>query len=229
MNTNTKAKTSGWAIAALIGSILCMPIGLVLGIVALVKIGNAKGALGGRGLAIAAVVISGLMGPMVIGILAAIAIPNFVRYQNRAKSSEARMNLSRINSAQEMRKIEWGRYVRIEAAPAGIPGKKPRAWADAACDSACATDNLKACEVFACLDWRPMSNSYYAYACEVSSDGDNFTCAALSDLDGDGEFGMFVYGTGEGRLVAPIPDFGGKAPACAPVPGQVFNCSKDVY
>lgn len=229
MNTNTKAKTSGWAIAALIGSIFCMPIGLVLGVVALVKIGNAKGALGGRGLAIAAVVISGLMGPMVIGILAAIAIPNFVRYQNRAKSSEARMNLSRINSAQEMRKMEWQRYVRMEAAPAGIPGETPRPWADVPCDSACATDNLKACEVFACLDWRPMSNSYYTYACEVSPDGENFTCAALGDLDGDGEFGMFVYGTGDTNLVAPIPNFGGRAPNCQARPGEIVDCAIGAY
>ncbi len=229
MNTNTNTKTSGWAIGALIGSFLCMPVGLVLGIVALVKIKNAEGALGGKGLAVAAIILSGLVGPLLIGIMAAIAIPSFVTYQMRAKSSEARISLSSIYSAQEIRNIEWERYVRIEAAPAGTPTENPRAWVSAGCDSACGPGNFKACEVFACLNWQPMGSSHYSYACEVTPNGDNFTCAALGDLDGDGEFGMFVYGTGEGRIVAPIPDFGGKAPACTPEPGRVFNCAKGVY
>ena len=57
----TASKTSGLAIAALILSIAgpctCI-VGLVLGIVALKKIGRSQGALGGRGLAVAAIVVA---------------------------------------------------------------------------------------------------------------------------------------------------------------------------
>ncbi len=54
----------------------------------------------------------------IIGILAAIAIPNFVRFQLRAKSSEGKMNLAAIRTAEEGYFAEFGTYVACSAAPA---------------------------------------------------------------------------------------------------------------
>jgi type IV pilus assembly protein PilA len=99
-------RTSKLATAALIfgliGGLLPCPFGLVaigLGIAALVSISNNPG-LGGRGLAIAGIVVPIVMGSMV-GILAAIAIPNFIRFQARAKQSECRANLKSVFTAQK--------------------------------------------------------------------------------------------------------------------------------
>ena len=51
--------TSGWAIAAFVfGLLACVPLGVILGIVALVKIRRGRGS--GRGLAIAGLVFSAL-------------------------------------------------------------------------------------------------------------------------------------------------------------------------
>ena len=64
-----KPKTSGLAIAAFVLSLMCFPIGLILGIIALVQLGKTDDK-SGKGLALAAVIISGAMLP-VIGMLAA--------------------------------------------------------------------------------------------------------------------------------------------------------------
>lgn len=46
----------------------------------------------------------------VIGILAAIAIPNFIRYQKRAKQAEAKVRLKALATVLEGYKAEKGRY-----------------------------------------------------------------------------------------------------------------------
>ncbi len=82
---------------SLVFSILCFPIGLLLGVLAMVKINKSNGALGGTGLAIAAIVIS-IVGA---GCMAAIAIPNITKFQCRAKQSDAKANLKALYVAQE--------------------------------------------------------------------------------------------------------------------------------
>src|SRR4051794_1661118 len=91
-------RTSGLAIAALITGILgvCLPcpLGLVsigLGIAALVQIGNTPG-VGGKALAI----IGMILPVAVLPIYAAIAIPNYVKFQARAEQAECRANLKRL-------------------------------------------------------------------------------------------------------------------------------------
>ena len=51
----------------------------------------------------------------IIGILAAIAIPNFLRFQLKAKSSEGKVNLAAIRTAEESYFAEYGGYVSAEA------------------------------------------------------------------------------------------------------------------
>jgi type IV pilus assembly protein PilA len=52
----------------------------------------------------------------IIGILAAIAIPNFVKFQCRSKQSEAKTNLKAIYVAQESYRGEFDSYVAVTAA-----------------------------------------------------------------------------------------------------------------
>ena len=47
----------------------------------------------------------------IIGILAAIAIPNFLKYQCKAKQSEAKANLGSIRVAQEAYYAEYDKYI----------------------------------------------------------------------------------------------------------------------
>jgi len=95
-------KTSGMAITSLVLGILgfftcgiTSPIGLILGCLGLRKINRSNAALGGKGIAIAGISISGVTLVM-LPLLAALAIPGFVRAK---KQSQARRI---INDARQM-------------------------------------------------------------------------------------------------------------------------------
>lgn len=105
----TQPPVSTLAVVALVTSLLCFPVGLILSIVALVRIEGSKGALGGKTLAIVALCLNFLVVPMV-GILAAIAIPNFVKFQCRSKQSEAKGNLKALFVAEESFRAENNKY-----------------------------------------------------------------------------------------------------------------------
>lgn len=98
-------RTPGIAIAALIFGIVgvCLPcpfglVGLILGIVALSKIGSDP-SLGGKPLAIIAIA-APLLGVVVAGMMAAIAIPNYLKFEARSKQSECKSNLKAAFTAE---------------------------------------------------------------------------------------------------------------------------------
>lgn len=89
----------GFAIAGM--CIYCLwPVGLVLAILAMVKTGKPEHG-GRRGLAKAALVLA-CVGPFIIGIQFAIAIPNFLKFQARSAQSECKNNLKSIFTAARL-------------------------------------------------------------------------------------------------------------------------------
>lgn len=103
-------------ILSLVGLCLCLPtpVGLVLGIVAWVRISK-EPQLAGKGLAIAATVIAAVSMPLqVIGTLSAIAIPNFIRFQARSKQSECKVNLRMLVTAEQVYFQEHDAYGTFE-------------------------------------------------------------------------------------------------------------------
>src|SRR5579859_2204076 len=67
----------------------------------------------------------GCLGVMVIGILAAIAIPNFIMFQCKAKQSEAKTNLSGIFTAEKAFYGEHGFYTSDLKAVDWVPDGRP--------------------------------------------------------------------------------------------------------
>ena len=74
----------------------------------------------------------------IIGILAAIAIPNFLRYQLRSKFSELKTNVEAIYKSEEsLRQSErvvckdaaTGQFTALDQIPAGTPGASRIIWA----------------------------------------------------------------------------------------------------
>ncbi len=178
----------------------------------------------------------------IIGILAAIAIPNFLRYQLRSKFSELRTNVEAIRKSEEsLRQGErvvctvgtnqavTGHYVTLVTTPAtGAIGASKIVWTTSDYGAA------------AGIDWNVEGGTYGKYATGVSNTpatvptGMTSTCpaplgalglaysvSAISDIDGDttniGLVGMWrPQRSATGALVGAAP------PALAG--GDLTNC-----
>ncbi len=142
----------------------------------------------------------------IIGILAAIAIPNFIKYQLRSKFSEASSNLEGLRKAEEaLRQGERnitvggvlvtaanyvpGQYWNLSGSvmPAGTIGTQKLPWATAELNIASA------------IDWQVEGNTYFQYGVSVAGcpgtpsaaqGGICFSAGAQSDIDGDGVHGQ---------------------------------------
>jgi type IV pilus assembly protein PilA len=110
----------------------------------------------------------------IIGILAAIAIPNFLRFQLKSKSSEGKVNIAAIRTAEESYLAEFGNYVGVATAnpSAGIPGS-----AKASFDTGGAFDTL---------GWAPEGQVFFQYAVAYNSATPSaYTVSAAADIDAD--------------------------------------------
>ncbi len=104
------------------------PVGVILAIVSIATFGGDKGSTA-KTLSIVALVMNLALVPMcgVVGVLAAIAVPNFVKFQCRSKQSEAKGNLKALYVAEESFRAENDRYDRDFAALQFTPkGQKIR-------------------------------------------------------------------------------------------------------
>lgn len=141
----------------------------------------------------------------IIGILAAIAIPNFLRYQLKSKTAEAKTNLGAIKTSQEAFRAEWDAYIPC-GLTLGAPSDIKQAWTPAATDAG-----------FTTLGWAPSGNVYYSYEVGVAGgtavanvagsglggQSGAFTASAAGDLDADGAAannGEFAYSSTFGTL-----------------------------
>ncbi len=177
----------------------------------------------------------------IIGILAAIAIPNFVKYQLRSKFSEASSNVEGLRKAEEAlrqgeRRVvipstglpdaayESGTYhnlgsTALPAAAAPVSSQKV-AWDPAELALAQA------------IDWQIEGATYFNYevstagACVTAAGGANsgqcYTVGASSDIDGDGVLG-FVTLVKMGLDGASVADSPANV-AAEPFPGTLGSC-----
>jgi type IV pilus assembly protein PilA len=125
----------------------------------------------------------------IIGILAAIAIPAFVRFQLRSKVSEAKTNLASIRTAELAFVSSAGTFAPTVASPV----------ADAALDGI--RDLWVDNGGFAALGWAPEGATYFNYKVVADPAGcpvpgapcASFTAEAGSDLDQDGTVNYWGY------------------------------------
>jgi type IV pilus assembly protein PilA len=111
----------------------------------------------------------------IIGILAAIAIPNFMRFQLKSKSSEGKVNIAAIRTAQESYLAEFGSYVPAAASPLAFPGVSKQLYANVAGPNS----------GFDQLGWSPEGRVFFQYEAAATL-GSSYTITARADIDGDG-------------------------------------------
>ena len=118
----------------------------------------------------------------IIGILAAIAIPNFLRFQLKAKSSEGKTNLAAIRTAEESFYAEYGVYISSDASPPTINNNTKASFS-----------HPNPGEGFDELGWSPEGQVYFNYSVDTS--GNNFTAAAVANIDASGNGQTWGYTT----------------------------------
>ena len=114
--TSAEAKTSSLAISSLVLGILgfcgiTAVVGLVLGIVALVKINKSGGRLSGQGLAIAGICLSGFMLFVSIPFMAALTLPALARAKQKAQAINCINNMKQLGLAVRVYAVDHdGQY-----------------------------------------------------------------------------------------------------------------------
>ncbi|HEY6106057.1 MAG TPA: prepilin-type N-terminal cleavage/methylation domain-containing protein [Anaeromyxobacteraceae bacterium] len=177
----------------------------------------------------------------IIGILAAIAIPNFIKYQLRSKFSEATSNIEGLRKAEEsLRQGERnlagvattayvaGQYWDIGAAPlpTGTVGTAKIAW------------NATNLAMARTIDWQVEGATYFQYqvaaaACAGTPSGTQsgicYSAGSISDIDGDGTTSgvVLVKPSLAGATVA--PPIGGTFPGAAPTSQCVDRTGATIY
>lgn len=131
---------------------------------------------------------------MIIGVLAAIGIPRFLRYQLKSKSAEGKTNLGAIRVLEEAYFSEFEAYLAAAPEPAAVPGASPAAFDPVTSD-------------FGDLGFAPEGRVYFSYGVALSADLVAYTADAAADIDADGIVQFWGYAK---------PDHSG-----ALVPGQV--------
>ncbi len=120
----------------------------------------------------------------VVGILAAIAVPQYNLFILRAKRAELPVNLDAIRIAELSYHAEWDIFTTCALQPPAPPGRK-QVWFPA--------------NNFTNFDWNQLGwvpdgkvfGQYSVAATASFSDEAEFTANAYSDIDGDGNLAHF--------------------------------------
>lgn len=156
----------------------------------------------------------------IIGLLASIAIPNFMNYQSRSRTGEAKSNLAAIATSEVSYFAEYGHFAGslpglMETYPAmgpQYPSTEKQNWAmqGTFCGIAC---------YFDLIDWVPDGPVFYDYgvAAEDSTTGTavRFVAYAVGDVDDDGRMAYLAYigadesGAYDASICAPCAALGG--------------------
>jgi type IV pilus assembly protein PilA len=123
----------------------------------------------------------------IIGILAAIAIPNFVRFQLRSKAGEGKLNLVGLRTAEGGYFGEFGTYIHMAEVPGTTPASQKQPWT--ACTGAI---SLATSPGYCIMGFFPEGPTYYTYSVNAENTGNkagtpntDYFAAATSDIDGD--------------------------------------------
>ena len=113
----------------------------------------------------------------IMAILAAIAIPSFMKFSMRAKTSEATQNLGAIRTGEESYRSENDVYLACAAYPGAVPPASGTLWVDGAAGS------------FPTIGFAAEGNVRYQYAVTVTAPGAAtpplFAATATGNLDED--------------------------------------------
>lgn len=171
-------------------------IGGILGIAATVRVASRRDRLGGMGLAIAAIPVGFVCFLFLQGILAAVAVPAFIRYIRLSKASEAREALRTIGAGATAFYQNEQYDHRGTPLPKRFPAGRTR-WIPAV--PCCEQASAPACsgnradwqaDPWRALRFHVEGKHYYQYRYQSTGEGTSarFEAEARGDLDCDGRY-----------------------------------------
>lgn len=136
----------------------------------------------------------------IIGILAAVAIPQFANYQRNSKTSEAKINLAAIATSEVAYEAERNDFIACAANPAAVPNNTKH-------------DFDEAMVGWTNIGWEPKDeNVFYQYAVALNAaDNDpdlgvahRMLATATGDIDNDTDTAEW-YVANDAPTAGPIP------------------------
>jgi type IV pilus assembly protein PilA len=149
----------------------------------------------------------------IIGILAAIAIPNFLRYQAKSRQSEAKTNLGAIFVAETAYLSEasrYGSFSEIGYALAGTTNRytyrSPNAGGTAGTSNTDGTDRIPCGTPATCTATPPAEGANGQVPSASSTVTVGFTASAVANLDNDTLVDGWSVNDVKGGLSGALPD-----------------------
>lgn len=150
----------------------------------------------------------------IIGILAAIAIPNFMRYQLRSRSAELPNNVTAIKTAAIAYHAERNTYISAAASPTTCDGGVTPGASSVKCvwttfDADGSDTDQDGFSRYGFVPEGPVYGQYaLAAGCPVGGMNQCFTAAGAADLDEDGEQQVWIFAK-RARVNNTLQDAGG--------------------
>lgn len=147
----------------------------------------------------------------IVGILASVALPMYIKYTYRARTVEAKSNLGALRTSQVAFKTSNDTYLNTAIEPAlvgGTPSGLKKPWPNMpGAQNAAATGN----GTHQNIGFEAAGQVYYHYACAFN--GEAIRCEAASDLDADGQGALFSLAwRTDATNVEPNSPFAGAVP-----------------
>jgi prepilin-type N-terminal cleavage/methylation domain-containing protein len=124
----------------------------------------------------------------IIGILAAVAGPAYIKYQLTSRRAEAYTNLAALAISQKSYYAEFSDFIGVVAEPLGSTGMVP---------SNVKRDSSGVGTAFARVGWLPDGDVYFDYDTNTTDTGcacvSCFTAAAYGDTDSNGNLSVMLY------------------------------------
>ncbi|HJT19326.1 MAG TPA: prepilin-type N-terminal cleavage/methylation domain-containing protein [Nitrospira sp.] len=148
----------------------------------------------------------------IIGILAAIAIPNFLRYQAKSRQSEARTNLGAVFVSETAYLGEQGRYGSFSETGYALAGttnrytyRSPAIGGNAASSGAAGTDYFPCGAPVGCTNPSDAAPSVPS-AASTAAGAVGFTASAVANIDNDPTIDGWSVNDAKQGLTQAVPD-----------------------
>ena len=129
----------------------------------------------------------------IVGILASVALPLYLKYSLKARTAEAKTNLGGIRTSQVAFKASYDTYcnTRVEPTIAGAVNGIRKVWPNFRTPASAVAPSQTGNGTFSDIGFQPAGQVYYHYGCTFLNEA--VRCEATSDLDENGAPAVFMF------------------------------------